>query len=122
MSFGYTEKEVNDLIAFAGFSINTNTLEQMRKTTKCVKVTNETKYPASAPFCKIISRQTCETKNRQIKMMPEAYQQEHLLRVGAAENYTVLDGTHFIYLNNAEEIGRLTEKFLRQHRTEKYVQ
>lgn len=30
MSLGYTEKEVNDLIIFAGFSINNNMLNQMR--------------------------------------------------------------------------------------------
>ncbi len=52
MSLGYTEKEVNDLIIFAGFSINNNMLNQMRKTTECIKSTKETKYPAGHLFTK----------------------------------------------------------------------
>jgi hypothetical protein len=116
MSLGYTEKEISDVIAFAGFSTNDNMLDQVRNTTEYIKATNKTEYPASVPYYKIISKQTYETKNSQIKMSPEAYQREHLLRVGAEENYTVLDGTHFIYLNNVEKICSLTDAFLSKQR------
>lgn len=112
LSYGYTEKEVNDLIAFAGFFINDNVLDQMRNTAEYIKTANGKSYPASVPYYKIISKQTYETKNSQIKLPPEVYQQEHLIRVGATENYTILEGTHFIYLNNVEEIRSITDEFL----------
>lgn len=112
LSYGYTEKEVNDLISFAGFSINGNVLDQMRNTAEYVKTTNEKPYPTNVPYYKIISKQTYETKNNQIKLFPEVYQQEHLQRVGATEKYVVLEGTHFIYLNNAEKIRDITDEFL----------
>ena len=86
--------------------------DQVRITTDCIKETNETEYPASVPFYKIISKQTYETKNSQIKMTSEAYQREHLIRARATENHTVLDGTHFIYLDNVPQIRSLTEDFL----------
>lgn len=112
LSYGYTEKEVEDSILFAGFSINENTLEQMRNATEYVKTANEMSYPDDVPYYKIISKQTYETANKQIKLSPEVYQQEHLQRVGAAERYVVLDGTHFIYLNNAERIQDIADAFL----------
>lgn len=112
LSYGYTEKEVNDLIIFAGFSMNDNVLDQMRNTAEYVETANAKPYPDSVPYYKIISKQTYKTKNSQIKLSPEDYQQEHLQRVGATENYVVLEGMHFIYLNNAEKIRDITDEFL----------
>lgn len=111
-SYGYTEKEVNDVIAFAGFSVNNTLLDQIRNSTEYVKTANVTPYPTDVPYYKIISKQTYETKNNQIKQSPEVYQQEHLQRVGASENYEILNGTHFIYLNNVERIRSITDEFL----------
>lgn len=112
ISYGYSEKEISDLITFAGFSINDNVLSQMRNSAEYIKEVNELPYTSSVPYFKIISKQTYETKNSQIKISPEEYQQEHLLRVGAEEHYEILDGTHFIYLNNAERIRSITDEFL----------
>lgn len=112
LSYRYTEKEIDDMIAFAGFSINDNVLDQMRNTAEYVKTANGKPYSTNVPYYKIISKQTYETKNNQIKLSPEVYQQEHLQRVGATENYVVLEGTHFIYLNNAEKIRDITDEFL----------
>ncbi|MDD3279851.1 MAG: alpha/beta hydrolase [Lachnospiraceae bacterium] len=110
LSYGYTEKEIDDMIAFAGFSINDNVLDQMRNTAEYVKTANGKPYSTNVPYYKIISKQTYETKNNQIKLSPEVYQQEHLQRVGATDNYVVLEGTHFIYLNNAEKIRDITDE------------
>lgn len=109
---GYTQKELDDLVTFAGFSINDTVLAQMRKSTTFVKDANETDYPASVPYFKVISRQTYETKNSQLPMSPQDYQRQHLARVGAQEHYEILEGTHFIYQNNAAAIRDLTVAFL----------
>lgn len=119
-SYGYTEKEVNDLIDFSGFSINNNVLDEMKNTTEYIKTTNAKPYPTSVPYYKIISKQTYETKNSQIKLSPEVYQQEHLQRVGATEQYTILDGTHFIYLNNVDKIRSITDEFINNYTKELY--
>ena len=112
LRYGYTEKELSDLVVFAGFSINDNVLDQMRNTADCIRVTNELCYPQNVPYFKVISRQTYEMKNRQIKMPPEEYQKEHLMRVGAQEHYAILSGTHFIYQMNTERIRSITDAFL----------
>jgi pimeloyl-ACP methyl ester carboxylesterase len=112
LSYGYSEKEISDLITFAGFSINENVLSQMRNSAEYIKEVNEIPFPSSVPYFKIISKQTYETRNSQIKISPEEYQQEHLLRVGAEEHYEILAGTHFIYLKNAERIRSITDEFL----------
>ena len=78
-----------------------------------MKAANKTTYPHSVPYFKVISKQTYETKNSQIKMTPEEYQRQHLARVGADNNFKILDGTHFIYLNNVNRIPELTDEFLK---------
>ncbi len=112
LSMGYTEKEISDMIYYAGFSMNDNTLEQIANTTDYVKDANKLTYPANVPYFKIISRQTYEAKNSQIKITPQEYQKQHLARIGAQAKYEILDGTHFIYLNNVERISEITDKFL----------
>lgn len=113
LSYGYTEKEINDLIIYAGFSINDNMLEQIVSSTEYIKAANKLTYPDdTVPYFKIISKKTYETKNRQIKITPEEYQYEHLARVGADNNYEILEGTHFIYLNNVNRISEVTDGFL----------
>jgi len=110
--YGYRKKELDDLITFAGFSMNDNVLEQMCNVTEFVKDTNKKSYPLGIPYFKIISQQTYYSKNSQIKISPEEYQQQHLLRVGAESNFKILKGNHFIYQNNAEAIKNVTIDFL----------
>lgn len=112
LSYGYTEKEISDLITYAGFSVNNNTLEQMANTTEFIKAANSLRYPDTVPYFKIISKQTYETKNSQIKVSPEEYQREHLARVGADKSYEIMEGSHFIYLNNVKQISEVTDEFL----------
>lgn len=115
LAYGYTEKEIRDQITYAGFSMNDNTLDQLTRSAECIRTISETTYPQSVPYLKIIARQTYETRNSQISVSPEVYQQDHLARVGAGESYHILDGNHFIYLNNATRISALTEEFLATH-------
>lgn len=110
--YGYTDKEISDLITYAGFSMNDNTLAQIAESTEFIKDTNKLPYPDSVPYFKIISKQTYERKNNQIKISPQEYQEQHLARVGAQNDFVILDGTHFIYLNNVDRISKITDEFL----------
>jgi pimeloyl-ACP methyl ester carboxylesterase len=112
LSIGYTEKEISDLLYYAGFSMNDNTLDQIASTTDYIKDANKLTYPENVPYFKIISRKTYETKNSQIKITPQEYQEQHLARIGDQAKYEILDGTHFIYLDNVDRISEITDEFL----------
>lgn len=111
-ALGYTEKEISDLLYYAGFAMNNNTLDQIASTTDYIKDVNNLTYPENVPYFKIISRKTYETKNSQIKVTPQAYQEEHLARIGDHAKYEILDGTHFIYLDKVNEISVITDAFI----------
>lgn len=112
LSMGYTEKEISDLLYYVGFSMNDNTLDQIASSTNYIKDANKLMYPGTVPYLKIISSQTYKTKNSQIKITPQEYQNQHLARIGEQAKYEILDGTHFIYLNNVDRISEITDEFL----------
>jgi len=112
LTIGYTEKEISDLLYYVGFSMNDNTLDQIASSTDYIKDTNKLPYPENVPYFKIISKKTYETKNSQIKITPQEYQEQHLARIGNQANYEILDGSHFIYLNNVKRISEITDEFL----------
>ncbi|MFN7253454.1 MAG: alpha/beta fold hydrolase [Anaerobacillus sp.] len=112
---GYTEKEINAMITFAGFSINNTVLEQIASSSDFIKQTIDLPFPNHVPYFKVISKQTYETSNSQLKkfkMTPQEYQHKHLERVGKHAKYEILDGTHFIYLNNVDRIAEITDDLL----------
>lgn len=109
---GYTEKEISNMITFAGFSVNSNFLEQMGNTSEFIKQTMNLPFPESIPYFKVISKQTNETPNKQLKMTPQEYQHKHLERIGKHAKYEILDGNHFIYLNNVHRIAEITDELL----------
>lgn len=109
---GYTEKEINDLTIFAGFSINNTLLEQMLHSGEFIKQTMNLTFPKSVPYFKVISKKTYETPNKQLKITPQEYQLQHLKRLGEHAKYEILEGTHFIYLNNIDKIVEITDNFL----------
>ncbi len=115
VSCGYTEKEINDMISFSGFSMNDNVLEQMLNSVEFIKQTKAHPFPESIPYFKIISKQTYETSNSQLKKLditPQEYQQKHLERIGENAKFEILDGTHFIYVNNVDRISEIADAFL----------
>lgn len=109
---GYTEKEISDMITFAGFSVNNTLLEQMLNSADFVKETMNLEFPKSIPYFKVISKETYETPNKQLKITPEEYQHQHLQRIGGHAQYEILEGNHFIYLNNIDKISEITDTFL----------
>lgn len=109
---GYTEKEINDLIIFAGFNINNVILDQMLNSAEFIKETMNLTFPKSVPYLKVISKKTYETPNKQLKITPQEYQLQHLKRIGEHAKYEILEGNHFIYLNNIDKIAEITDEFL----------
>ncbi len=112
LRLGYSKKEVDDILSYAGFAINNNILDQISGMTDCIKETNVLPYPKRVPYLKIISRKTYETKNKQINMSPQSYQKEHLARIGEHAAYMILDGSHFIYLHQVDRISDITNGLL----------
>lgn len=114
LNLGYTDKEISDLLYYAGFSMNDNTLSQIANSSDFIKDTNKLAYPEHVPYFKIISKHTYETKNSQLKITPQEYQMQHLERIGEKAQYEILEGTHFIYLNQVKQISDITHAFLSQ--------
>ena len=112
LALGYTEKEISDLLLYAGFSMNDNVLEQIGRSTEYIKDTNKLIYPNQVPYFKIISRQTYEKKNGQLKITPQEYQKQHLARIGTQTKYEILEGSHFIYHNNVDQISKIVYTFI----------
>lgn len=84
LSNGYTEKEIRDMILFAGFSVTNTLLEQVANSAEVIKQTMELPFPEYVPYFKVISKQTNETVNsqlKQFKMTPQEYQHRHLERI-----------------------------------------
>lgn len=113
LNSGYTEKELKDIIVFAGFSINNTLLNQMKNSVEFIKDTINLPFPGTIPYLKIISKQTYETPNKQLKTTPQEYQHNHLKRIGEHAKYEILEGSHFIYLNNVEKISEITNSVLK---------
>lgn len=112
---GYTDEEISDQVVMAGFNINSTLLEQIVNSAEFIKHTMELPYPESVPFFKIISKDTYEKPNKQLKTMtPQEYQHNHLDRIGKHAEYKVLEGSHFIYHDNADEILSITESVLKK--------
>ncbi|QRN84229.1 alpha/beta hydrolase [Chloroflexota bacterium] len=112
---GYTEKEIQDSLIFAGFTMNATTFEQIANSAEFIKETMEMPFPENIPYLKLISRQTFETSNpqlRQMNMTPQEYQYDHLARIGEQAEYKIINGNHFIYIQNADLIVELTNAFL----------
>lgn len=112
LSYGYSEKELGDMILYAGFSLNDTLLEQIRESAEFIGQVQKTEYPQTIPYLKIIARDTYEKPNKQLPFSPKEYQEMHLARLGDAAEYTILDGNHFIYLTNVDQIAHLTDDFL----------
>jgi len=112
---GYTDKEISDMIAFAGFALNDTVLEQISNSAEFIEQTMDMPFPDSIPYFKVISRQTYETPNAQLRnadMTPQEYHRQHLERIGEHARFEVLDGTHFIYLGNVGRIAEITDELL----------
>ena len=107
LASGYTSEELDHLIAFAGFALNDTVLQQILNSSEFIKQTMDLPFPSSVPYFKIISKQSYETPNKQLTMSPQEYQHRHLERIGSHARYEVLEGSHFIYLNNAERIAQI---------------
>lgn len=112
VALGYTEQEVRDMLAFAGFSVNRTLLAQMGNTSESIEEVMRVPYPPQVPYLKLIASDTYEKPNPMLPITPFEYQMQHLERIGEHAQYKILDGTHFLYQTNVEKISQLTDLFL----------
>lgn len=112
LGLGYTEEELDHMLLFAGFSVNDTLLEQIGHGNEYVFETKALAYPSEVPYFKVISKQTYETPNKQLRITPQEYQMEHLARIGPEAKYEVLEGTHFIYQTNVDRITQIVGEVL----------
>ena len=109
---GYSDAEIRDMIAFAGFTVNDALIEEIAGSAEFIREAKELPYPASIPYFKIIARKTYETPNPQLKMSPEDYQRRHLERIGPQARFGILDGSHFVWLGNVDRITAIADEVL----------
>lgn len=121
---GYTQKEMDDFKKYMGYSINDTKTEQLKNTFTCVGEVKYLSFPEDIPVLKIIAKQTIENKENMVASTDEdmkkifeyigsmEYQEDHLERLRDNASYVILDGSHFIYKTQVEEIVRLTDEFI----------
>lgn len=102
---GYTEKEINDFRLFNFHVLNDTMIDQSLRTLENINEVNGIPFPQDIPVLKIISMQS-------LKKVGEAYQSEHLSRLGAGVESMTIDSTHFIYQTHVAEICAATDAFL----------
>ena len=107
---GYTDEEIDHLVAFAGFALNDTLIQQILNSAEFIRETMALPFPATVPYFKIISKQTYETPNKQLPMSPQDYQHKHMERIGPHARYEVLEGSHFIYQKNFDRIARIPDE------------
>ena len=108
--YGYTEKEAEDYITYSGFVVNDDLIETTMKTDMLTNEVMALEFPKEVPCYKFISQQVYESKVG--GMTGEQAQMDHLEHIGAEDSYCILGGSHFVYQEHWDEIGRITREFL----------
>ncbi|NLK05091.1 MAG: alpha/beta hydrolase [Spirochaetales bacterium] len=111
-SLGYTTQEIQDMLVFAGFSVNRTLLAQMGNVSESIEEVMRVPFPPQVPYLKLIASDTYEKPNPMLPVTPIEYQLQHLERIGGHAQYKVLEGTHFLYQTNVDKIVQLTDLFL----------
>lgn len=102
---GYTEKEINDYKLFAYHVLNDTMIDQSYRMLDNIKEVNGIPFPQGIPVLKMVSSNT-------LKRMGEAYQTEHLARLGAGAAWVTVESTHFIYQTHVADILEAADAFL----------
>ena len=109
---GYSQKEIKDYRMFNYHLINKTMINQELFFMENIKGVNGLPFPENIPVLKIIPQDTLDSMAKKDKEAGMEYQKKHLNRLGEKASYEVLEGTHFIYQKQVDEIVRLINKFL----------
>lgn len=94
---GYTEKEIRDYRLFAYHVLNDTIIDQSYRLLENIKQVKAIPFPQEIPVLKLISSQT-------EKKVGAEYQRDHLNRLGAKVESIIIEGSHFIYQTNVNDI------------------
>jgi len=103
---GYTPREIADYTAFMNHATNDTTIDQMTRFNDNIRQVMDLPFPDAIPVLELASSET-------VKRMGEAYETDHLLRLGSGARLRVIDGTHFLYHGAVQPIVDATDAFLR---------
>ncbi len=105
---GYTEKEINDYKVFACHVLNDTMIDQSYRLLDNINEVHAIAFPEDIPVLKLISSQTQ-------KKVGEAYQSDHLKRLGANVESNLIDSSHFMYQTNVKDIVDAANVFLEKN-------
>jgi pimeloyl-ACP methyl ester carboxylesterase len=104
-SNGYTKKEISDYKKFMNQALNDTIINQNIFFYDNVNEVMTQDFPNEIPVLKIVPTGT-------IKQVGEDYQKNHIKKLGENAQYTIFNGSHFIYHTNIKEIYDTTVDFL----------
>lgn len=102
---GYTGQEIADYKRFTYHVLNDTMIDQSLRLLDNINEVSAIPFPQDMPVLKLISSQTMEK-------VGEAYQTNHIERLGGNVQTKVLDCSHFMYQTNAPQIREEAEAFL----------
>lgn len=102
---GYTEKEIRDYKLFTNHVLNDTIIDQSYRLLDNIYEVNAIAFPQKTPVLKLISSQTQEK-------VGAAYQANHLNRLGVKAESKVINGSHFMYQTNVNDICEAAHTFL----------
>jgi pimeloyl-ACP methyl ester carboxylesterase len=104
---GYTAKEIADYKLFTMHVLNDTMIDQSFRMIDNILEVKALPFPVDVPVLKIITTQS-------VKRVGEAYQADHLKRLGANVPSILIDSTHFIYQTHVADLIKATQDFLHQ--------
>lgn len=103
---GYTPQEIADYKLFTLHVLNDTMIDQAYRLIDNINKVKALPFPSEIAVLKIISTQS-------LKRVGEAYQTDHLKRLGENVPSILIDSTHFVYQTNVEDLVKATADFLK---------
>lgn len=104
---GYTAKEIADYKLFTLHMLNDTMIDQSYRMIDNLNEVKAMPFPAEIPVLKVISTQS-------LKRVGEAYQTDHLKRLGESVPSILVDSTHFVYQTHVSDLVAATHRLLNQ--------
>lgn len=105
---GYTETEIGDYTKFMNHSYNDTTANQLSLLNANIVEVMNMDFPGETPVLKLVASETAKGKQT-----GDNYQNAHIERLGASAEWKIVEGNHFLYHGNVEEICSAAKVFLK---------
>lgn len=102
---GYTDQEILDYRTLMNQLLNDTVVDQQLRFADRVREVRQLPFPDAIPVVKLVPVGT-------LRRMGEAYQRDHMQRLGPNATYQVVEGSHFVHHTNAARIVDTTADLL----------